>query len=126
MDGIFSFHCENGAKAATLQAARDAAPVRVEIIEVDQEGMLTDELMHNLAVSTEVAAAAMAVGLVDNLLLNLRFLVLGYVSSKDLCPVSCTAVVVNIVSPESVGECIRLYQNNIGFFLAFIRKTSCR
>ncbi|GER53942.1 translation initiation factor IF-2 [Striga asiatica] len=38
-------------KAARLRAAREAAPVRVEIMEVDEEGMLTDELAHNLAVS---------------------------------------------------------------------------
>ncbi|GFP98841.1 translation initiation factor if-2 chloroplastic [Phtheirospermum japonicum] len=38
-------------KAARLQAARDSAPVRVEIMEVDEDGMLIDELAHNLAVS---------------------------------------------------------------------------
>ncbi|KAL3613716.1 hypothetical protein CASFOL_041790 [Castilleja foliolosa] len=38
-------------KAARLQAAREAAPVRVEMMEVDEEGMLIDELAHNLAVS---------------------------------------------------------------------------
>ncbi|KAK4484630.1 hypothetical protein RD792_007219 [Penstemon davidsonii] len=38
-------------KAARLQAAKDAAPVRVEIMEVDEEGMLIDELAYNLAIS---------------------------------------------------------------------------
>ncbi|KAK6134444.1 hypothetical protein DH2020_031823 [Rehmannia glutinosa] len=38
-------------KAARLQAARDAAPVRVEIMEVGEDGMLTEELAHNLATS---------------------------------------------------------------------------
>ncbi|EPS57840.1 hypothetical protein M569_16977, partial [Genlisea aurea] len=38
-------------KAARLQAARDAAPVKVEIMEVDEDGMLTEELAYNLATS---------------------------------------------------------------------------
>lgn len=38
-------------KAARLQAARDAAPVRVEILEVGEEGMLTEDLAYNLAIS---------------------------------------------------------------------------
>lgn len=38
-------------KVARLQAARDAAPVRVEIMEVDEDGMLTEELAYNLAIS---------------------------------------------------------------------------
>ncbi|GFZ05163.1 translation initiation factor 2, small GTP-binding protein [Actinidia rufa] len=38
-------------KAARLQAARDAAPVKVEILEVEEDGMLTEELAYNLATS---------------------------------------------------------------------------
>ncbi|KAL6999778.1 hypothetical protein U1Q18_000934 [Sarracenia purpurea var. burkii] len=38
-------------KAARLQAAKEAAPVKVEILEVGEEGMLTEELAYNLAVS---------------------------------------------------------------------------
>ncbi|KAL5731704.1 hypothetical protein ACHQM5_004408 [Ranunculus cassubicifolius] len=38
-------------KAARLQAARDAAPVKVDILEVEEEGMSTDELAFNLAIS---------------------------------------------------------------------------
>ncbi|KAL0443658.1 UNVERIFIED_CONTAM: Translation initiation factor IF-2, chloroplastic [Sesamum latifolium] len=38
-------------KAARLQAARDAAPVKVEIMEVPEDGMLIDELAYNLAIS---------------------------------------------------------------------------
>ncbi|XP_057948126.1 translation initiation factor IF-2, chloroplastic [Malania oleifera] len=38
-------------KAARLQAAKEAAPVRVEILEVREEGMLTEDLAHNLAIS---------------------------------------------------------------------------
>ncbi|KAI3769428.1 hypothetical protein L6452_00530 [Arctium lappa] len=38
-------------KAARLRAARDAEPVKVELMEVDEEGMLVDELAYNLAVS---------------------------------------------------------------------------
>ncbi|XP_010275065.1 PREDICTED: translation initiation factor IF-2, chloroplastic-like [Nelumbo nucifera] len=38
-------------KAARLQAAKDAAPVRVEILEVGEEGMVTEELAYNLAIS---------------------------------------------------------------------------
>ncbi|KAJ4975757.1 hypothetical protein NE237_000863 [Protea cynaroides] len=38
-------------KAARLQAAKDAAPVRVEILEVGEEGMSTEELSYNLAIS---------------------------------------------------------------------------
>ncbi|XP_027340508.1 translation initiation factor IF-2, chloroplastic [Abrus precatorius] len=38
-------------KAARLQAAKDAAPVKVEILEVGNEGMLVEELAYNLAIS---------------------------------------------------------------------------
>ncbi|GMP53283.1 hypothetical protein CsSME_00018785 [Camellia sinensis var. sinensis] len=38
-------------KAARLQAAKDAAPVKVEILEVGEKGMLTEELAYNLAIS---------------------------------------------------------------------------
>ncbi|WOL03401.1 translation initiation factor IF-2, chloroplastic-like [Canna indica] len=38
-------------KAARLQAAKAAEPVKVEILEVGEEGMLTEELAYNLAVS---------------------------------------------------------------------------
>lgn len=38
-------------RAARLQAAKDAAPVRVEILEVADEGMLTEELAYSLAIS---------------------------------------------------------------------------
>ncbi|KAM0950695.1 putative protein-synthesizing GTPase [Dioscorea sansibarensis] len=38
-------------KAARLQAARAAEPVRVEILEVGEEGMLAEDLAYNLAVS---------------------------------------------------------------------------
>ncbi|GAB4849243.1 Translation initiation factor IF-2, chloroplastic [Ancistrocladus abbreviatus] len=38
-------------KAARLQAAREAAPVRVEILVVGKNGMLTTELAYNLAIS---------------------------------------------------------------------------
>lgn len=37
-------------KAARLQAARDAAPVKVEILEVGDKGMLIEELAYNLAI----------------------------------------------------------------------------
>ncbi|XP_061371494.1 translation initiation factor IF-2, chloroplastic isoform X2 [Gastrolobium bilobum] len=38
-------------KAARLQAAKDAAPVKVEILEVSDKGMLVEELAYNLAIS---------------------------------------------------------------------------
>ncbi|OWM81043.1 hypothetical protein CDL15_Pgr007074 [Punica granatum] len=38
-------------KAARLQAAKDAAPVKVEILEVGEKGMLVEELAYNLAIS---------------------------------------------------------------------------
>lgn len=38
-------------KAARRQAARDAAPVKVEILEVGEKGMSTEELADNLAIS---------------------------------------------------------------------------
>eukprot|EP00268_Persea_americana_P022074 TRINITY_DN2195_c0_g1_i2.p1 TRINITY_DN2195_c0_g1~~TRINITY_DN2195_c0_g1_i2.p1 ORF type:complete len:1010 (-),score=272.55 TRINITY_DN2195_c0_g1_i2:413-3442(-) len=38
-------------KAARLQAAKAAAPVKVEILEVGDEGMTTEDLAYNLAVS---------------------------------------------------------------------------
>lgn len=38
-------------KAARLQAAKDAAPVKVEILEVSDKGMLVEELAYSLAIS---------------------------------------------------------------------------
>ncbi|GMH05553.1 hypothetical protein Nepgr_007393 [Nepenthes gracilis] len=38
-------------KAARLQAAKEAAPVKVKILEVGEKGMLTEELAYNLAIS---------------------------------------------------------------------------
>ncbi|GLU14651.1 hypothetical protein SLE2022_312100 [Rubroshorea leprosula] len=38
-------------RAARLQAAKKAAPVRVEILEVEERGMLLEELAYNLAIS---------------------------------------------------------------------------
>ncbi|XP_059661322.1 translation initiation factor IF-2, chloroplastic-like [Cornus florida] len=38
-------------KAARLQAAKEAAPVKVDILEVGEEGMSTEELADNLAIS---------------------------------------------------------------------------
>ncbi|XP_002532827.2 translation initiation factor IF-2, chloroplastic [Ricinus communis] len=38
-------------KAARLQAAKDAAPVKVEILEVGENGMLIEELAYNLTIS---------------------------------------------------------------------------
>ncbi|XP_059662819.1 translation initiation factor IF-2, chloroplastic-like [Cornus florida] len=38
-------------KAARLQAAKEAAPIKEEILEVGEEGMSTEELAHNLAIS---------------------------------------------------------------------------
>lgn len=38
-------------KAARLQASKDAAPVKVEILEVEESGMLLEELAYNLAIS---------------------------------------------------------------------------
>ena len=38
-------------KAARLQAAKDAAPVKVEILEVGEDGMLIEDLAYNLAIS---------------------------------------------------------------------------
>ncbi|KAL7129369.1 hypothetical protein ABFS83_13G061600 [Erythranthe nasuta] len=38
-------------KAARRQAARDAAPVRAEMVEIDEDGMLTEDLAYELAIS---------------------------------------------------------------------------
>ncbi|KAI5440546.1 translation initiation factor IF-2, chloroplastic [Lathyrus oleraceus] len=38
-------------RAVRLQAARDAAPVKVEILEVSDQGMLVEELAYNLAIT---------------------------------------------------------------------------
>ncbi|GLT33922.1 hypothetical protein SLA2020_084750 [Shorea laevis] len=38
-------------RAARLQVAKEAAPVRVEILEVEEKGMLLEELAYNLAIS---------------------------------------------------------------------------
>ncbi|KAK2638575.1 hypothetical protein Ddye_026370 [Dipteronia dyeriana] len=38
-------------KAARLRAAQEAAPVKVEILEIEEDGMLVEDLAYNLAVS---------------------------------------------------------------------------
>ncbi|CAA0815906.1 Translation initiation factor IF-2-chloroplastic [Striga hermonthica] len=81
-------------KAARLQAARNAAPVRVEIMEVDEEGMLTDELAHNLAVTE---------GEILGYLYSMRIRLDGVQKlSKDIVKMVCREYEVEVIDAVSL------------------------
>lgn len=81
-------------KAARLQAARDAAPVRVEILEVGEDGMSTEELGYNLAVSEgEILGYLYAKGIRPDGVLKL---------SKDMVKMVCKEYEVEIIDAVPV------------------------
>ncbi|KAL3631501.1 Translation initiation factor IF-2, chloroplastic [Castilleja foliolosa] len=81
-------------KAARLQAAKDAAPVKVEIMEVDEEGMLTEELAFNLAVSEgEIMGYLYSKGIKPDGVQKL---------SKDMVKMVCREYDVEVIDGEQV------------------------
>lgn len=82
-------------KAARLQAARDAAPVRVEILEVGEEGMLTEDLAYNLAVSEgEILGYLYTKGIKPDGVQTL---------DKDIVMMVCKEYEVEVIEGASVG-----------------------
>lgn len=76
-------------KAARRRAARDAAPVRAEIMEVGEDGMLTEELSYNLAVSEgEILGYLYSKGIKPDGVLKL---------SKEMVKIVCNEYEVEII-----------------------------
>ncbi|CAI9784306.1 unnamed protein product [Fraxinus pennsylvanica] len=81
-------------KAARLQAAKDAAPVKIEIMEVDEDGMLTEELAYNLAISEgEILGYLYAKGIKPDGVQKL---------SKDMVKMICREYEVEIIDATPV------------------------
>ncbi|PIA41668.1 hypothetical protein AQUCO_02200240v1 [Aquilegia coerulea] len=82
-------------KAARLQAARDAAPVKVEILEVDEEGMLTEDLAYNLAISEgEILGYLYSKGIKPDGVQTL---------DRDIVKMVCKEYEVEVIDADSVG-----------------------
>ncbi|XP_051135085.1 translation initiation factor IF-2, chloroplastic [Andrographis paniculata] len=85
-------------KAARLQAAKDAAPVKMEIMEVGEDGMLTEELAFNLAISEgEILGNLYAKGIKPDGVQKL---------SKDMVKMVCKEYDVEVIdaAPHRVEE----------------------
>ncbi|XP_057796010.1 translation initiation factor IF-2, chloroplastic-like [Salvia miltiorrhiza] len=81
-------------KAARLQAAKDAAPVRVEIMEVGEDGMSTEELAYNLATSEgEILGYLYSKGIKPDGVLKL---------SKDMVKMVCEEYDVEIIDADPI------------------------
>ncbi|KAJ0975698.1 hypothetical protein J5N97_017663 [Dioscorea zingiberensis] len=81
-------------KAARLQAAKAAAPVRVEILEVGEEGMLSEDLAYNLAVSeSEILGYLFAKGVKPDTVQTL---------DKDMVKMICKEYDVEVLEVEPV------------------------
>ncbi|KAA8526667.1 hypothetical protein F0562_008130 [Nyssa sinensis] len=88
-------------KAARLQAAKAAAPVKVEILEVGEEGMLTEELAYNLAISEgEIFGSLYSRGVKPDGVQKL---------DKDMVKMICKEYGVEVIdaAPVRVGEMAR-------------------
>ncbi|XP_039146476.1 translation initiation factor IF-2, chloroplastic [Dioscorea cayenensis subsp. rotundata] len=81
-------------KAARLQAARAAEPVRVEILEVGEEGMLAEDLAFNLAVSeADILSYLYAKGVKPDMVQTL---------DKDMVKMICKEYDVEVLEVEPV------------------------
>ncbi|CAL9114670.1 unnamed protein product [Musa textilis] len=81
-------------KAARLQAAKAAEPVKVEILEVGKEGMFTEELAYNLAVSeTDILAFLYARGVKPEAVQTL---------DKDIVKMICKEYDVEVIEVDPV------------------------
>lgn len=81
-------------RAARLQAAKDAAPVRVEILEVAEDGMLTEDLAFNLAISEgEILGSLYSKGIKPDGVQTL---------SKDMVKMICKDYEVEVIDAATV------------------------
>ncbi|KAL6196732.1 hypothetical protein ACLB2K_032346 [Fragaria x ananassa] len=81
-------------KAARLQAAKDAAPVKVEILEVEEDGMLIDELAFNLAImESEILGYLYSKGIKPDGVQTL---------SKDMVKMICKEYDVEVIDTDPV------------------------
>lgn len=81
-------------KAARLQAAKDAAPVKVEILEVDEDGMLIDDLAYNLAINeSEILGSLYSKGIKPDGVQTL---------SKDMVKMICKEYDVEVIDVDPV------------------------
>ncbi|KAL1299928.1 hypothetical protein HN51_044515 [Arachis hypogaea] len=81
-------------KAARLQAAKDAAPVKVEILEVSDKGMLVEELAFNLAISEgEILGSLYAKGIKPDGVQTL---------DKDMVKMICKEYDVEVIDADPV------------------------
>ncbi|KAF6150618.1 hypothetical protein GIB67_022230 [Kingdonia uniflora] len=82
-------------KAVRLQAAKDAAPVRVEILEVEEDGMLTEELAYHLAIGEgEILGALYAKGIKPDGVQTL---------DRDMVKMMCKEYDVEVIDAAHVG-----------------------
>ncbi|XP_050371416.1 translation initiation factor IF-2, chloroplastic [Argentina anserina] len=81
-------------KAARLQAAKDAAPVKVDILEVEEDGMLIDELAFNLAImESEILGSLYSRGIKPDGVQTL---------SKDMVKMICKEYDVEVIDADPV------------------------
>uniref|UniRef100_A0A2P2JXT1 Uncharacterized protein MANES_15G101300 n=1 Tax=Rhizophora mucronata TaxID=61149 RepID=A0A2P2JXT1_RHIMU len=81
-------------KAARLQAAKDAAPVKVEILEVGENGMLIEELAYNLAINeSEILGYLYSKGIKPDGVQTL---------DKDMVKMICKEYEVEVIDAEPV------------------------
>ncbi|XP_068656011.1 translation initiation factor IF-2, chloroplastic-like [Aristolochia californica] len=81
-------------KAARLEAAKSAAPVKVEILEVGEEGMLTEDLAYNLAVSeADILGFLYSKGVRPDTV---------YVLDKDMVKMVCKEYDVEVIDADPV------------------------
>ncbi|KAF2286189.1 hypothetical protein GH714_011498 [Hevea brasiliensis] len=82
-------------KAARLQAAKEAAPVKVEILEVGEKGMLIEELAYNLAISEgEILGYLYSMGIRPDGVQTL---------GKDMVKMVCKEYDVEVIDADPVG-----------------------
>ncbi|KAJ8761976.1 hypothetical protein K2173_006578 [Erythroxylum novogranatense] len=81
-------------KAARLQAAKDAAPVKVEILEVGEKGMLVEDLAYNLAISEgEILGSLYSKGIKPDGVQTL---------DKDMVKMICKEYEVEVIETEPI------------------------
>ncbi|KAK6911120.1 Translational (tr)-type GTP-binding domain [Dillenia turbinata] len=81
-------------KAARLQAAKEAAPVRAEILEVGEQGMLIDDLAYNLAIGEgEILGFLYSKGIKPDGVLTL---------DKDMVKMICKEYEVEVIDADPI------------------------
>lgn len=81
-------------RAARLQAAKDSEPVKAEILEVGEEGMMLEELAYNLAVGeSDILGYLFSIGVKPDAVQSL---------SKDMVKMICKEYEVEVIEAEKV------------------------